>query len=108
MTIRRQFDGHFDFPVPVLADAVRALLSRNPPYWSTAETHSGMIFTSCVRENRWLPGTALTISLESYDSGTRVVFKTKSQWFIFWDVMNTYNQHIWRALKDLRQEVRKN
>ena len=106
MTVRRQLDGHFDFPALELADAVRAILSRNPSYRSTAEDDPGKVFTSLVRPHRWLPGTWLTISLEPYDAGTKVLFKTTSQWFVFWDILNTCNQHIWRALKELRQEVR--
>jgi hypothetical protein len=107
MTVRRNSDDYFDAAPSVVANAVRAVLSRRPPYIKTSETEKDVLFKTNVRPNWWLLGTNMTIQLQPSSGGTQVVAKTQSQIFVLGDVFDFYNRYIRDFLRDLRTELQR-
>ena len=105
MPVRRQKDDCFDAAPLDVAAAVRAVLSRRPPYVHMTETQSDTTFNTNVKPSWWLLGTDLTIELQGSPTGTQVVAKTTSQWFILGDVFNYYNRYLRDFFIDVRAEL---
>src|ERR1700722_2007313 len=82
MTVRRHSKDYFDAAPPIVASAVRIVLTKSPPYVKTSEMDRDMFFRTNVRPNWWLLGTDMTIQLQPLSGGTQVVANTESQWFI--------------------------
>ena len=102
MTVRRHSDDHFDAELRAVANAVRTLLARRPPYAHTTELETGAIFKTIVRPSWWLLGTEMTIQLQPSSGGTQVVADTKSQLFIMGDVFGYYNRYLREFVQELR------
>jgi hypothetical protein len=107
MTVRRNSDDYFDAAPSTVASAVRAVLSRRPPYIKTSETEKDVLFKTSVRPNWWLLGTNMTIQLQPSLGGTQVIAETQSQIFILGDVFDFYNRYIRDCLRDLRTELQR-
>src|SRR6267378_333049 len=105
MSVRRQKDDHFDATPPAVAAAVRVVLSRHPPYHCTTETAKDAAFKTNVKPSWWLLGTDMTIELQSSPTGTQIVAKTKSQWFILGDVFDYYNRYLRDFFRDVQAEL---
>lgn len=105
MSVRRQIDDCFDATPPAVAAAVRVVLSRRPPYIHTSETQRDTTFKTNVKPSWWLLGTDMTIELQPSPTGTQVVAKTVSQWFILGDVFDYYNRYLRDFFRDVRAEL---
>lgn len=82
--------------------AVRTVLSRRPPYLRTIESEAGNSFSTNVKPSPWLLGTEMTIELQPIPTGTQVVAQTKSQVYIFGDVLDYYNRYLSDFFTDVR------
>ena len=107
MSVRRQKDDYFDAPQHIIADAVRIVLSRCSHYVGTTETKKNSIFDTNVRPSWWLLGTDMTIELQSSSSGTVLIARTTSQWFIMGDVFNYYNRYLHDFFGDVKAELQR-
>jgi hypothetical protein len=107
MSVRRQKDDYFNAPQQIVADAVRVVLSRCPQYVSTTETKKDSIFDTNVRPSWWLLGTDMTIELQSSSSGTLLIARTTSQWFIMGDVFNYYNRYLRDLFGNVKAELQR-
>lgn len=107
MSVRGQKADRFDAAPAAVAAAVRAVLSHRPPYISMAETERDTAFETNVKPSWWLLGTDMTVELKPSPTGTEVVAKTKSQWFIFGDVFDYYNGYLRDFFKDVRTELQR-
>lgn len=105
MSVRRQEDDCFDASPPVVAAAVRVVLSRHPPYIHTTETQRDTTFKTNVKPSWWLLSTDMTIELQPSPTGTQVVAKTVSQWFILGDVFDYYGRYLRDFFRDVRAEL---
>jgi len=105
MSVRRQKSEIFDATPPAVAAAVRVVLSRRPPYLSTTETTRDTVFETNVKPSWWLLGTHMTFELQPSPTGTQVIVKTESQWYIFGDVFNCYNGYLREFFRDVRTEL---
>ncbi|MES2474435.1 MAG: hypothetical protein V4640_01550 [Verrucomicrobiota bacterium] len=105
MSVRRQKEKYFDAPPLAVARAVRAVLSRRPPYIHTTETQRDTTFKTTVRPSWWLLGTDMTIELQPSPNGTQIVAKTVSQQFIFGDVFGYYNRYLRGFFRDVKAEL---
>jgi hypothetical protein len=105
MSVRRQKDDCFDATPPAVAAAVRVVLSRRPPYIHTTETQRDTRFKTNVKPSWLLLGTDMTIELQPSPTGTQVVAKTASQWFIAGDVFNYYNRYLRDFFRDVKAEL---
>ena len=106
MTVRRHAESFLDYPLVIVADGVRAILSRKPPYRDTIEIEKDTVFKTNIKQSWWLLGTAMVVTLQSVLGGTKVVAKTKSQIFIFGDVYNYYNRYLREFMEDLQEQLR--
>ena len=102
MTVRRRKTESFNATCPEVAFAVRTVLSRCPPYVKMAETEEGTAFATNVKPSWWLLGTDMTIELQPTPTGTQVVAQTKSQLFIFGNVLDCYNGYLCNLFRDVR------
>ena len=107
MSVQRQKDDSFDAAPAAVAAAVRSVLSHRPPYVSTSETERDTTFETNVKPSWWLLGTDMTVEILPVPTGTQVVAKTKSQWFIFGDVFDYYNGYLRDFLSDVRTELQR-
>ena len=107
MTVKRHSNEYFDANPATVAQAVRSVLKRRPPYFQTAELEVDRCFRTNVRPCWLLLGTEMTIRLEEKVSGTHVNAITKSQWFIMGDVFNYYNRYLRDFLQELHRELEK-
>ncbi len=105
MSVRRQKDDCFDATPPAVAAALRVVLSRRPPYSHTTETQRDTTFKTNVKPSWWLLGTDMTIELQPSPTGTQVVAKTASQWFILGDAFDYYNRYLRDLFRDVRAEL---
>ena len=105
MSVRRQNDDCFDATLPAVAAAVRVVLSRRPPYVRTIETERDTAFKTSVKPSWWLLGTDMTVELQPSPTGTQVLAKTKSQWFIVGDVFEYYSGYLRDFFRDVRTEL---
>ncbi len=101
MTVRRHKTESFNATCPEVAFAVRKVLSRCPPYVKMVETAEGKAFATNVKPSPWLLGTNMTIELQPIPTGTQVVAQTKSQLFIFGDVLDYYNGYLCDFFRDV-------
>ena len=102
MTVRRRKTESFNATCAEVGLAVRTVLSRRPPYLRTVETEAGNAFATIVRPSPWLLGTEMTIELQPIPTGTQVFAQTKSQLFIFGDVLDYYNRYLSDFFTDVR------
>ena len=107
MSVRRQKHDCFDATPPAVAAAVRVVLSRRPPYIHATETQRDTRFKTNVKPSWWLLGTDMTIELQPSPTGTQVVAKTASQWFILGDVFDFYNRYLCDFFRDVKWELQK-
>ncbi|MGH7963139.1 MAG: hypothetical protein ACRERD_15130 [Candidatus Binatia bacterium] len=107
MSVQRQKDDSFDAAPAAVAAAVRAVLSHRPPYVSMTETERDTAFETNVKPSWWLLGTDMTVVLQPLPTGTQVVAKTKSQWFIYGDVFDYYNGYLRDFFRDVRTELQR-
>jgi hypothetical protein len=106
MPVRRQKDEYYEAPLEVVTAAVRVVLSRVPPYYSTEETVPLTGFATSIRPSYLLLPTAMTVELQPTSSGTRVVAKTVSQWFILGDVFGYYDRYLREFFNAVVAEMR--
>jgi hypothetical protein len=106
MTVKRYGHAHFDASPTIVARAVRAVLSRQPPYVRTYEIKRNAVFKTNVRPGWWLSGTDMTIELNQSAGGTMVTAETKSQFYILGDVFGFYDGYIQSFLADVRRTLR--
>ena len=107
MTVLRYSDQLFDAPLAMVANAVRAVLIRKPPYRNTIEVSKDTLFKTNVKPSWWLMGTDMTIKLQPSSNRTQVVVETQSQWFVFGDVFDCYNRYILDFLRNLQNQIQK-
>jgi hypothetical protein len=105
MTVIRHTEGSFDVPLEMVAEGVRLVLAKRPPYRNTSEVEKNTLFKTNIKPSWWLLGTSLTVELQSVSGGTKVIAKTKSQIFIFGDVYDYYNGYLRDFLEDLRAQI---
>jgi hypothetical protein len=106
MPVRRQKDEYYEAPLEAVTAAVRVVLSRVPPYYSTKETAPLTGFSTSIRPSYLLLPTAMTVELQSTSSGTRIVAKTVSQWFILGDVFGYYDRYLREFFNAVVAELR--
>ena len=106
MPVRRQKDEYYEAPLEAVTAAVRVVLSRVPPYYSTKETVPLTGFWTSIRPSYLLLPTAMTVELQPTSSGTRVVAKTVSQWFILGDVFGYYDRYLQEFFNAVIAELR--
>lgn len=106
MPVRRQKDEYYEAPLEAVAAAVRIVLSRVPPYYNTEETVALTGFSTSIRPSYLLLPTAMTVELQPTSSGTRVVAKTVSQWFILGDVFGYYDRYLQEFFNAVVAEMR--
>ena len=106
MPVRRQKDRNYSAPQQEVAAAIRAVLSGRPPYFTTKEIDGDTIFSTSIKPSFWLLPTAMSAELKSHSSGTKVVAKTISQWFILGDVFNYYNRYLRDFLEAVEEELK--
>jgi hypothetical protein len=106
MPVRRQKDENYEAPLEAVTAAVRVVLSRVPPYYSTKETVPLTGFSTSIRPSYLLLPTAMTVELQPISSGTRVVAKTVSQWFILGDVFGYYDRYLREFFSAVVAELR--
>jgi hypothetical protein len=94
MPVRRQKDKDYEAPLEAISAAVRVVLARVPPYYRTKESVPLTGFSTSIRPSYRLLPTALTVELKPTSSGTRVVAKTVSQWFILGDFFGYYDRYL--------------
>ena len=104
MSVRRQKGDYLDASPLAVAAAVRVVLSRRPPYFDTTETQRDTTFKTNVKPSWWLLGTDMTIELQPSPSGTQVVARTASQWFILGDAFDYYDRYLRDFLRDVKAE----
>ncbi len=102
MTVRRRKTESFNATCAEVGLAVRTVLSRRPPYLRTIESEAANSFSTNVKPSPWLLGTEMTIELQPIPTGTQVVAQTKSQLFIFGDVLDYYNRYLSDFFTDVR------
>lgn len=105
MTVVRHFDGLFDAPLATVANGVRTVLGKKPPYRTTIEVTKDTLFKTNVKPCWWLMGTNMTIKLQPSSDRTQVVVETRSQWFIIGDIFDYYNRYIRDFLRDLENQI---
>jgi hypothetical protein len=105
MTVIRHSEGFFDSPLARVADGVRTVLARTPPYRNTIEVEKDTFFKTNIKPSWWLLGTSMTVKLQTVSSGTKVIAEAKSQIFIFGDVFHYYNEYLRKFLEDLQSQV---
>jgi hypothetical protein len=105
MTVVRHFDGLFDAPLVTVANGVRAVLVKKPPYRNTIEVAKDTLFKTNVKPSWWLMGTNMTIKLQPSSDRTQVVVETRPQWFITGDIFGCYNRYIRDFLRDLQNQI---
>jgi hypothetical protein len=106
MPVRRQKDESYEAPLEAVTAAVRVVLSRLPPYYSTKETVHLTCFSTSIRPSYLLLPTTMTAELKPTSSGTSVVAKTVSQWFILGDVFGYYDRYLREFLNAVEAELR--
>ncbi len=107
MTVRRHSENFFRIAPPAVANAIRTVLARRPPYNRTAEIAKDTLFKVNVKPSWFLLGTTMTVQLHPEDDGTRVITDIKSQFYIMGDIYNFYNRYIYEFLHDLRSELQR-
>jgi hypothetical protein len=106
MPVRRQKDEFYEASPDAVTAAVRVVLSRVPPYYSTKETVPFTAFSTRIRPSYLLLPTTMTAELQPTSSGTRVVAETVSQWFILGDVFGYYDRYLREFFNAVEAELR--
>jgi hypothetical protein len=105
MTVVRHLDGFFDAPLVTVANGVRTVLAKKPPYRNTIEVAKDTLFKTNVKPSWWLMGTDMTIKLQPSSGRTQVVVKTQSQRFVVGDIFDCYKRYIRDFLRDLQNQI---
>ena len=113
MTVERQDSEQFDASRKQLLGSILGILKSGQQKYSYVDTEvdsdAGEVHTR-IKPNYWplFLSTGLGIQIEGGDTASRVVVKTRSQWFIWGDVFDFYNGYIKDMLSSLRSEMEKN
>ncbi len=110
MTVRREQSEVFHASCGEIVEAVRSVLANGQPSYKfhhAVETNDHLGFNTVIRPSSWplLATTKMAIRLAPNDSYTKVIVDTRSQWFIFGDVLNIYNGYIRDVLGAIRSRI---
>ena len=94
MPVRRQKEKCFDVSQEALSAAVQVVLSQVPPYYGTEEIVPLARYSTSIRPSFIMLPTTMKVDLEVTSSGTRIIAKTASQWYIFGDIFDCYNRYL--------------
>lgn len=100
MTVTRCRTEQLNAEASTVVDALAATLDEGQKAYQYTETEvseSGMSVAAVIKPNSWplLMSTRLSVHIgRQSDDFTLVTAKTKSQWFIFGDVLNYYNGYL--------------
>jgi hypothetical protein len=107
MTVRRDSFDYFNASPPSVANAVRAVLARRPPYTQVAEIKKDTFFKANVRPSWWLLRTDMIIQVHTSSGGTEVITRMQSHRLILRDVFDRHNRYIRDFLEALQTEIQK-
>ena len=106
MTVERKQTEMIDAALPDVLNTVRSVLTNGKAayrYENTIESEEGRVIDTVIRPHQsWLLSTKLCIHLYAFDTKTKVVIETKSQWFLFGDIADYYGGYI----RDLFESIR--
>jgi len=91
---------------PTVANAVRTVLMRCPPYEGTSRGKLDGIFQTTVRAPKSVLGTRMTVQLEACGTKTNITIRIYSEWFMRSRNLSVSHGHIHNFMMALREELK--